>query len=548
MKHVFFCLFTVLSLVIGRQPALAQTPSMLRNDITIRPFFKIDNTDTQTRIVFDASDKSFYTIAWNGELFHLTPDAAGNYAIQRLATSQDHQINYLQGLVLHEGTIYLVGNVVIQQGVSGYGKAVKAKITSGTMVWTEIFKTAEHASSKTLFDHAFSAICFSPDGKDMFIASGSRTDHGEVKDNDGRYPNLREIALTSSIFKLPASTENLLLPNDSAALAPYIYVRGVRNAFSLAFAANGDLFSVENSGDRDDPEEMNWIRPGAHYGFPWEMGGNDTPMQFTGYQAEADKLLNHGYTGYQIGAFHDDKNFPQKPKNLTFHKPIQNAGPDADKYRDAVTGKVMDASDNGKTISTFTGHRSPLGLTFDTKSTFGGEYTGKGFVLNFQEGSESYGPMQDPGQDLIMLDLKKNAAGDDYSLNAYSIAANFRNPTDSRIVDNKLYVLEGQGQIWELTFPKPTKPVITAIPSSMQGQFKVYPNPGQNKMVVEFPSKSQQVEISVSDISGRVLIKQGKILTNGKTELDVSSLRSGIYILKAESQSQQITTKFLVNP
>jgi hypothetical protein len=67
-------------------------------------------------------------------------------------------------------------------------------------------------------------------------------------------------------------------------------------------------------------------------------------------------------------------------------------------------------------------------------------------------------------------------------------------------------------------------------------------------MVVEFPSKSQQVEISVTDISGRVLIKQGKILTNGKTELDVSSLRSGIYILKAESQSQQITTKFLVNP
>jgi hypothetical protein len=119
MKHVFFCLFTVLSLVIGRQPALAQTPSMLRNDITIRPFFKIENTDTQTRIVYDASDKSFYTIAWNGELFHLTPDAAGNYAIQRLATSQDHQINYLQGLALHEGTIYLVGNVVIQQGCFG---------------------------------------------------------------------------------------------------------------------------------------------------------------------------------------------------------------------------------------------------------------------------------------------------------------------------------------------------------------------------------------------------------------------------------------------
>jgi glucose/arabinose dehydrogenase len=547
MKHISILLFIVVSLVTSRQVTLGQTPNVLRNDITIRPFFKIDNTDTQTRIVYDASDKSFYTIAWNGDLFHLIADAAGTYSIQRLSGAEDHQINYLQGLALHEGAIYLAGNVVIQQGISGYGKAVKAKITSGKMVWTEIFKTAQHASSKTLFDHAFSAICFSPDGKDMFISSGSRTDHGEVKDNEGRYPNLREIALTSSIFKIPANTEDLLLPNDSAAVAPYIYVRGVRNAFSLAFAANGDLFSVENSGDRDDPEEMNWIRPGAHYGFPWEMGGNDTPMQFTGYNPEEDKLLNHNYTGYQIGAFHDDKNFPQKPKNLTFRKPIQNAGPDADKYRDA-TGKVLDASDNGKTISTFTGHRSPLGLSFDNQSSFGGEYTGKGFVLSYQEGSESYGPMQDPSQDLMMLDLKKNAAGDDYTLNAYGIANNFRNPTDSRIVDNKLYVLEGQGQIWELTFPKPSKPIITAIPSSGQGQFKTYPNPSQNKMVVEFPFKSESVVISVTDISGRLVIRQTQMVVDRKTEIDVSGLRSGIYMLKSESGFRQLTTKFLVNP
>ncbi|NIJ53581.1 T9SS type A sorting domain-containing protein [Dyadobacter arcticus] len=543
MRQLSFCLFFLC--LTNAELAAGQTPKSLRNDITIRPFFKIDFTDTQTRIIYDASDKSFYTIAWNGELFHLIPEASGSYTLQRLASADDHQINYLQGLALHEGTIYLVGNVVIQQGVSGYGKAVKAKITSGKMIWTEVFKTAEHASSKTLFDHAFSAICFSPDGKDMFIASGSRTDHGEVKDNEGLYPNLREIALTSTIFKIPATTEKLLLPDDSAALAPYVYVRGVRNAFSLAFAANGDLFSVENSGDRDDPEEMNWIRQGAHYGFPWEMGGNDTPMQFTGYKAEEDKLINHAYSAYQIGAFHDDKNFPQKPKNLTFRKPIQNAGPDADKYRDSATGKVMDASDNGKTISTFTGHRSPLGLVFDTKSGFGGEYTGKGFVVNFQAGSESYGPMQDPGQDLVMLDLKKNAAGDDYTLNAHSLVTNFKDPTDAHIVGNKLYVLEGQGQIWELTFPKE---VVTAVSPATKGQFKAYPNPSQGRMVIEGPVNQESVEISVTDILGRQLIKETKKAVNGKTELDVSSLGGGIYMLKIESQSQLMTTKFLVNP
>ncbi|MCE6988130.1 T9SS type A sorting domain-containing protein [Dyadobacter sp. CY323] len=545
MKHVslssilLFCLIKI-PLVVS-----AQTPRIHRNDITIRPFYKIDDTDTQTRIVYDATDKSFYTISWNGDLYQIKPGADRGYSHQRLANADDHAISYLQGLALKDGTIYLVGNVVIKQGVSGYGKAVKAKITGSKLVWTEVFRTAEHASSKTLYDHAFSAICFSPDGKDMFIASGSRTDHGEVKDNEGLYPNLREIALTSCIFKLPATTQNLVLSNDSASLAPYIYVRGVRNAFSIAFAANGDFFSVENSGDRDDPEEMNWIRPGAHYGFPWEMGANDTPQQFSGYKVEEDKLLNHAYTGYKIGAFYDDKTFPKKPANLVFRKPIQNAGPDADKIRDAATGKVTDASDNGKTISTFTAHRSPLGLVFDVAGGLGGEYKGKGFVLNYQAGSESYGPMQDPGQDLVLLNLKKNDAGDDYTLNAYSIATEFREPTDARIVDNKLYVLEGRGQIWELSFPKE---LVTATQFPAGRPFKIYPNPSQNNMLIELPFTQNAAEIQVLDISGRLLIKQSQKLIDGQTQLDISSLRSGIYMLKVATQSQQLTTRFLVNP
>jgi hypothetical protein len=91
-------------------------------------------------------------------------------------------------------------------------KAVKARLTGGKLVWTDIFKTAEHASSKTLFDHAFSAICFSPDGKDLYISSGSRTDHGEVKDNEGRYPGLARSGIDVLIFKIPADTENLLFP------------------------------------------------------------------------------------------------------------------------------------------------------------------------------------------------------------------------------------------------------------------------------------------------------------------------------------------------
>jgi hypothetical protein len=452
-RYFLFILLLPISLLVFLKGHVQQ-PKVLKTDLSIRPFYKFENVERMPRFTYDPRDKSFYAITLDGGLYHLTQNVDGTFQNQKIGSATDHSINYLQGLALLDETLYLVGNVVLVQGVKGYGKAVKAKINaSGPLEWVEVFKTVEQASSKNLFDHSFSAICFSPDGCDMFVASGSRTDHGEVKDCDGLYPNLREIALTSCIYKFPINTENLLLDNDSAKLAPFVHVRGVRNAFSLAFNASGDLFSVENSGERDDPEEMNWIRAGSHYGFPWELGNNNTPMQFPGYNPDEDKLINHNYIGYKIGTFYDDKSFPKKPNNLTYRKPIQNLGPDADKYTDPVTGKTMDASDTGIPINTFTAHRSPLGLVFDNAGTLGGEYKRKAFMLSYQAGSDSYGPMEDPSQDLLMLNLRKNPTNDDYILNAYRIASNFREPTDAKIAGNKLYVLEAKGQMWEMSFP-----------------------------------------------------------------------------------------------
>lgn len=47
-----------------------------------------------------------------------------------------------------------------------------------------------------------------------------------------------------------------------------------------------------------------------------------------------------------------------------------NVGPDADKYKDPLTGEIRDASDQGGTLSTFTAHRSPLGLYFSMTIRF----------------------------------------------------------------------------------------------------------------------------------------------------------------------------------
>lgn len=475
---------TFLLLAAIAWPAAAQTPQSLRTDLSVKPFYRITNTDSQVRIAYDSTRRVFYTISVDGGFYQLVGEA-GSLRHERLADASQHEIDYLQGLAVREGVVFLVGNHVTQPGVSGYGVVKRGqRQPNGSWTWTTVMKTAEHASSKTLYDHAFSGVCFSPDGRELFIASGSRTDHGEVKNNDGRYPGLREEALTTAIFRIPATATNLLLPNDDAQLqaSGYVFARGVRNAFDIALSPRGELFSVENSGDRDDPEEMNWIRQGQHYGFPWEIGGNETPMQFPGYDPKTDKLVNPKSTSFLNGGLANDPNYPKKPGNIAFQKPIRNLGPDADKYRDPQTGAIRDASEEGGSVTTFTSHRCPVGLVFDTQVQLGGDYTGQAFVLGHQKGTfdpsglstlGSLGPMNDPGEDLMLMNLTKTA--DEYTVSCRRIVGNFTAPVDGEIMGNRLYVLEVGGQIWEVTFPqKAVVPAVVPPPSltaSNEGKF-----------------------------------------------------------------------------
>jgi hypothetical protein len=49
-------------------------------------------------------------------------------------------------------------------------------------------------------------------------------------------------------------------------------------------------------------------------------------------------------------------------------------------------GLVKDASSLGQSLSTFTSHRSPLGLVFDTQKAMIPEFQGDGFMLSWKKG------------------------------------------------------------------------------------------------------------------------------------------------------------------
>jgi hypothetical protein len=242
--------------------------------------------------------------------------------------------------------------------------------SSGERTWSVLAQTEPIPASG--LDHMVNALLVTPDNRFILVNSGARTDHGEIEDNGGEHPGERESGLTSIVWRLPTAGEGLILPNDREALrdSGYLFAEGVRNLFDMAYAPNGDLFGAENSTGRDVAEELNWMRQGHHYGFPWRLADQDNPERSPDYNPNDDPLIGIVSRDKE----RNDPDYPPPPQGVVFTDPVVSVGPDADSFRDPVTGEVKDASDLGLTISTFTAHRSPLGLVFDMEGVLSPEF------------------------------------------------------------------------------------------------------------------------------------------------------------------------------
>jgi hypothetical protein len=444
--------------LLSASPRIAAAPTVQRGDLAITHVLDA-GAQKAVRIDRDPITGSLYYLRLDGSVHRVTL-AAGGGTSERIYTAANTGVAAPQGFAIGpDGAMYIVGNQA--NGTLTTATIRRGRRTGGgdAREWSTLAATVPYPLDGEIFNHLFNGIAVSADGLFVYVNSGARTDHGEVEDNNGAFPGLRESPITTNIFRFPADGTGLVIENDEAKLrdAGYLFARGVRNSFDLAFDAAGNLFATENSDDRDDSEELNWIREGRHYGFPWRIGTNDTSQRFAGYDPAADPLIDHGYYAWQHGLFHDDPTYPPPPNGVTFTDPILNEGPDADSFRDPATGQIRDASALGVTVGTFTAHRSPLGLVFDTQGALGGSYQGKGFVLGWTKGDPAsdsgQGPFKDPGQDLLELDLRPD--GDSLRASVTRIAGGFSNPIDAVLSGSKLYVLEygGSGGIWEISFP-----------------------------------------------------------------------------------------------
>lgn len=107
------------------------------------------------------------------------------------------------------------------------------------------------------FFHSANGIAFGADGWG-YVGVGARADHGEILggDNAGQQDELHP--LEASILRFNPDTG-----------AVEVYARGLRNAYDVAWDANGQLWASENQPDFDPPEEVHRITPGGEHGYPW---------------------------------------------------------------------------------------------------------------------------------------------------------------------------------------------------------------------------------------------------------------------------------------
>ena len=405
--------------------------------------------------------------------------------------------------------------------------------------------TAPYRLSHTWFDHRFSGIAVGPDGDMLYVNSGSRTDHGEM------YDGIREEGLTAAIFQIPADGDELTLPNDREALRAqgYLFADGTRNAYDIEFAPNGDLLGTENAGDRDDSEELNWLREGHHYGFPWRIGTNETPMQHEGYEPEDDACVqperntnNQADTGWY---FSNDPTFPPPPEGVTFTDPIPSRGPDADHYRDCATGEVFDASEEGVSISSFTSHRSPLGLVFDQDSVLADPFLGGAFVLSWNSSRDlMLSRLNGQGEDVLYLDLEKTEDG--YEMHATRIAAGFNHPIDAAMVGNTIYLVEhgpqggwgapGPFGIYAVTLLEGVDTSTDDVPAELGVRLSGYPNPFQEHVTVQYDlERPAHVRATVFDVLGRevaTLVDQRQAAGRHAARLSGQGLAPGLYVCR----------------
>ncbi len=82
--------------------------------------------------------------------------------------------------------------------------------------------------------------------------------------------------------------------------------------------------------------------------------------------------------------------------------------------------------------------------------------------------------------------------------------------------------------------------------SESNNGFTVYPNPADDRIIISNENGAEgKVIISISDVAGRNLINQVGDFSNGTTEIDITSLKAGSYIMESTTPNGKFVSRFV---
>lgn len=110
-------------------------------------------------------------------------------------------------------------------------------------------------------------------------------------------------------------------------------------------------------------------------------------------------------------------------------------------------------------------------------------------------------------------------------------------------VTNMLYAATYGRGLWVSPLVEGTAGVEDRI---SENNVAIYPNPATSEFTIALP-KSMKAEIRVFDITGKLLIYEADALIANKHKVDVSSLSSGTYFVRLNTEEGTATKKLLIN-
>lgn len=75
-------------------------------------------------------------------------------------------------------------------------------------------------------------------------------------------------------------------------------------------------------------------------------------------------------------------------------------------------------------------------------------------------------------------------------------------------------------------------------------KIKVFPNPATNVVNILGLRNSTQANIYISDVSGHLVLQHQWAIRTNSLSIPIPNLNSGIFVVRIESQEQQVQTKF----